>query len=591
MQTVFKNKIQIKRLFCLILFFMFYSGFNAHADHHVPSGLDLASTERCIAWRIIGVDHIQQRKDTNMVCLDGCRITGRTPWNQGHPRGILSGGHNEWYCLRACLSMIAASAGCQISQDRITYYIFEEAGTASRGAVHTGEIGSPFGDLGHDLGTDSEDLLLALNWLYNSRGAHRRTFTASLFDDNNPSDMDTIKDYIDDNRPLICDIQRARDIHSTVVDGYAVVEFSSGGTTQRENYIRMIDPWVSSSSPEAVQWVSFDSNNCAYINFPPSTGRPMRVDEPTIGRDSDGDGLCDFDEIERFETDPNNQDTDGDGLNDKLDMLGYLFNPDGSYNRRNPDLDNDGRNKELDPDNDHPKNKGVSDGCEDFNRDGFFTNDGRETDNFDSSDDGSILNPYCNEGFIKIKTHVILATFPGSPLTTFEEITIDPSSQIAAREYVHNHYWELKQTPMVVNIAGTTITSTGGGSGNGRGRIRLDINSNGHYRMVTDVEPRFGLYKITTTGGGADKTTTQNLHLAFADHHYEYVAPQTPEFMKSLLRAWGMPNVFEGQVGRLNDGSRVIQGSDTIRLPESLVGIEGFANRTWKIMLDRIPPG
>ena len=585
---VLLNKAVIKHLLSGLLFFpVLLTLFTVYADN--PPGLDLASTERCMVWHLIGVRHIQQHKDTQMVCLDGCPMNGRTPWDREHPTGLLAGGHNDWYCLRACLSMIAASAGHRLSQDRITYYIFEEAGTASQGAVHTGEIGNPFGDMGHGLGTDSEDLLLAIDWLYNSTGAHRAPYSSSIFDDNDRSDMDTVKEYIDDNRPLICDTSRARDIHSTVVDGYAVIEFSSSGTLHRENYIHMIDPWEASGSPDAARWVAFDSSTCNYMNFPPTSGSPMREDEPSIGRDSDGDGLCDFDETQRFGTDPNNPDTDGDGLEDKIDMLGYLFNAAGSYNRRNPDLDGDDKNKERDPDNDHSGDTGVNDGCEDYNRNGFFDNDGRETDNFDDSDDGSVFNPYCNEGFLKIKTSVTMTAFPGSPLTTYEEITIDPSAQIATQQYTHEHKWELQQAPMVLNAGGQTITTVGIGSGTGRGKIRLNIDSNGHYRLVTDIEPKVGTYEITTTGAGMNRVAIQDIHLAFADHHYGYVSPNTPAFMRALLEAWGKPNIFEGQVQRRSDGTRVIQGSDTIVLPEDLQGIKGFANRTWEIILDRMP--
>ena len=581
---------KIRKLLCGLAFFLvFLSAINVCADHPTPPGLDLASTERCVAWHVIGVSHIQQRKDTQMVCLDGCPMNGRTRWDREHPSGLLSGGHNDWYCLRACLSMMAAAAGRQLSQDRITYYIFEEAGSASLGAAHTGEIGTPFGDLGHGLGTDAEDLLLAFNWLYNGTGAHRQEFRPSLFDDGDASSVDTVKEYLDDNRPLICDVRRTRVVHSMVVDGYAVIEFSSSGTLHRENYIHVIDPWEPSGSPDAVRWVVFATGNCDFMNFPPFSGRPVREDEPSIGRDSDGDGLCDFDETQRFNTDPNNPDTDGDGLGDKVDMLGYLFNPDGTYNLRNPDQDGDHKYKERDPDNDQSGDTGVSDGCEDYNRDGFFNSDGRETDNFDGTDDGSVFNPYCNDGYLRIKTSVTLAAFPDAPLTTHEEITIDPSAQIASQQYIHDHTWELQQMPMTVNVAGQSITTVGSGSGTGRGKIRLTINSNGHYRLVTDIDPKVGNYQITTTGAGMNRVSTQDLYLAFADHHYGYVSPDTPAFMQALLEAWGNPNVFEGEVQRLSDGRRVIQGSDTIVLPESLQGIKGFANRTWEIILNRIP--
>ena len=47
--------------------------------------------------------------------------------------------------------------------------------------------------------------------------------------------------------------------------------------------------------------------------------------------DSDGDGLVDFDERNRFGTEWNNPDTDGDGVPDKADMRGYVFDNAGQY--------------------------------------------------------------------------------------------------------------------------------------------------------------------------------------------------------------------------------------------------------------------
>jgi hypothetical protein len=49
-----------------------------------------------------------------------------------------------------------------------------------------------------------------------------------------------------------------------------------------------------------------------------------RSDEPTIWMDSDHDGVVDFDEINRFHTDPYNNDTYGLGINDKT-MIEYLY--------------------------------------------------------------------------------------------------------------------------------------------------------------------------------------------------------------------------------------------------------------------------
>ena len=81
--------------------------------------------------------------------------------------------------------------------------------------------------------------------------------------------------------------------------------------------------------------------------------------------DTDGDGLSDGDEVIRYKTDPLNPDTDGDGLKDGEEVLTYKTNP------LNPDTDGDGlsdgtevkthKTDPLNPDSDYDM---LSDGAE-----------------------------------------------------------------------------------------------------------------------------------------------------------------------------------------------------------------------------------
>jgi hypothetical protein len=103
--------------------------------------------------------------------------------------------------------------------------------------------------------------------------------------------------------------------------------------------------------------------------------------------DSDGDGVCDFDERNRFNLTYNDPDTDDDLVRDLPDIREYVFDASGSYSLRGADFDGDGLRKERDPDNDYSQNNGLIDGCEDSDRDGRYEAGLGETDNFRASDD------------------------------------------------------------------------------------------------------------------------------------------------------------------------------------------------------------
>ena len=51
----------------------------------------------------------------------------------------------------------------------------------------------------------------------------------------------------------------------------------------------------------------------------------MEIYRDTV--DSDGDGIRDVDEVEKYHTNPNSKDTDGDGIDDYKEIFVYKTNP------------------------------------------------------------------------------------------------------------------------------------------------------------------------------------------------------------------------------------------------------------------------
>ncbi len=430
--------------------------------------------------KILGLPHIKQYKDTDMLCLDGCRMDGAYAWDVAHPMTTLAGKHNPKYCVRASLAMIAGQYGNTLSQDRISYYINEEVGTNGSSSVLTGNIGNPFGDLGHGRGSDQIDCQRALEWIYGTAKGTSEWWTNApdKFYNSSPA-MDSILEYIDDDRPCV----RVTAMHATVIDGYAVIPNDPGPP---EAYVHVLDPWY--LGPTAQMWLLFQPSLCISLIMPPTTGRQIRSDEDSLMQDSDADGINDFDEINRLHTDPNNQDSDDDDVNDREDMLGYLFDPSGDYFLRERDFDNDGVPKELDPDSDRASNNGASDGCEDMDHNGFFAETGTETDCFYSGDDFSIVNPDCYRGFIKHNAYCYeVCDDCILEFHWWETIIIEAGEPVESTESVHKFTWGWKhlETPYDPIDAMQWADHTGEGTA----QITIQSDESGQFSMIVKSDP------------------------------------------------------------------------------------------------------
>lgn len=322
-----------------------------------PRGSSLHPAQ--LSDKVLGITWQLQHKDTNMLCLDGDAETGNEPWNAPHS---VRGTHGRNYCVRASVSMIASYYGGNLSQDRITYETFKGGG--------------PEGDLGHDVPFTGVQARASLSWALGTNVPAQ--FGKPTFAQ--------IKAWIDADRPMRAVIPG----HSRALDGY--LEFDIGITSWQ--FLHILDPW------DRAKWVSYADDNIIYVQVGPAgtRGAPnVRSDEDVDSDgtadtmdDSDGDGVCDFDESNRFSLVPNDSDSDDDLVQDQADIREYVFDATVNFSPRNPDIDGDGKRKELDPDNDYAANDGTMDGCEDSDQDGKYESDLGETDNFKPSDDKTL---------------------------------------------------------------------------------------------------------------------------------------------------------------------------------------------------------
>jgi hypothetical protein len=315
---------------------------------------------------------LRQRKDTQLLCHDGCREgnpsdpSPKETWDAVHPDAIHTHGRNN--CVRASIAMIVTNYGGDLSQDRLAYQLFENAGSPIEDRWSGVGLNDPAHDLGHDTptfvcGGDGSNGGTLLAW---ALGISKSDYTYSY---SKPT-FAQVQGWINAGRPVM----RFFNGHQTVIGGYREL---ADGTDQ----VRLFDPWT------AETWTNYDtlSITCHYVP-PAAASVSARSDEPSIWSDADGDGIMDWDEQHRFPSSPNDPDSDDDWVADKQDMREYVFANDGSYNLRDADWDSDGLRKEVDPDND---GGGTVDGCEDVDYDG--KRDAGETNNFSPGDDAACV--------------------------------------------------------------------------------------------------------------------------------------------------------------------------------------------------------
>ncbi len=330
----------------------------------------LFSVERLSAATYLGgksldVEPFAARKDTRLLVPNWGMYADLRGWDSSHVGRSHWDEEESWRCWAVAVQELNRYFGGSLTQDEIKIYgmrlakskdwilgvfPFERAGGASRESV-TDILSWAFGGVSAELHEESPSALM-------------------------------IRESIDDDVPVLAGTKT----HLMVIDAYRV---RSDGRMEA----RFLNPHNDGGS----EWRIFSSSGiAAYYTY----AVPFRVldTDSLVHRDSDGDGLVDFDEIYRFKTDPERADSDGDGIPDKTEIWSYTVREvvtwmvafeDSSQNPLNmqgnwilgvekewfADVDGDGLRAELDADSD---GDGLLDGEEDLNANGVV--DEGETD-------------------------------------------------------------------------------------------------------------------------------------------------------------------------------------------------------------------
>ena len=337
------------------------SGFTLEASATAAVSLSLASVGATVAvtaattpGRRLQVPYLTQHKDTRMLLLESPQEHGVHAWDVDHGRPSASDPADAKNCAIAAVAIMNHFFHGDLSQDRLGYEI-----------LHNRQPG-PEEDLMYGTGLTAQDATTMLNFALGGGVTVNPAYLdfADYFTD--------VRTQIDAGRPVMS----ANSHHTFVITGYAIrnghriLYISDPANGRYESDLdapRHLDPtdysvWITPAHPAG------------------------RHQEAGVTKDSDGDGVVDFDETARFHTNPNDKDSDADKLPDKQDIITGVFDPLYGYAiQRTPagrDFDSDGKPTELDKDSD----AGVCwDGEEDTSKNGH--RDGTETYNFDTRDD------------------------------------------------------------------------------------------------------------------------------------------------------------------------------------------------------------
>lgn len=335
---------------------------HAAASHQAPA---VAGVLR----KTLPVPLILQQKDTRLLSLEAKTETGSQPWDapwRPAPAGP--------FCSRASVAMVTAFFGGKLSQDRITYEAFKDF---RAGPIFDLFVNNGFGD---------RDIKKSLTYALGAEPELRfnETLTAQEY-------FDLHKAEIDAGYPVVATTK----VHAFVVVGY--------GEDERGKYLTINDPaigqydWLVLLAPgvvDADEWGPANTEQYMSTSFVmPRVARGVS-DEPEIHQDSDGDGVMDFDEVQRFQTDPRAKDSDDDGIDDKQDIRAWVYAPVRGWAFVSPagllasDEDLDKKAMELDADSD---DGGCLDGMEDTNGNGHLEAGSGESDNFEKDDDACLF--------------------------------------------------------------------------------------------------------------------------------------------------------------------------------------------------------
>jgi|GEM_PF-7036618 len=291
------------------------------------------------------------RKDTKLLCLECKWKDGPHAWDAVHSAPNKLCPHARHYRAFSVLALINHYYGGSVLLDQIA---LEMTSALYHDPLFT-EI-QPFGHESGFVGSGGYLALPLLRVLGLDEGLVQNVSLQAGFEN-------SIDNVLRDGRPIVATR------NSSLADPIIVFGYIPATETQPERIVA-VDPGLAQDSgliftvtaPVSVLRSAFAPA------VPPVPGLAVPLQEdPDMSRDTDGDGLMDYDELHRFLTFYDDRDSDSDGIDDKTEVFSYQFGK--GRIPRSPDIDDDNLRAENDSDTD---NDGCPDGDEDKNHNGNF---------------------------------------------------------------------------------------------------------------------------------------------------------------------------------------------------------------------------
>ncbi|MBP5247010.1 MAG: hypothetical protein J6Z31_04060 [Fibrobacter sp.] len=307
----------------------------------------------------LDVEPIAARKDTRLLVTNWGMFADIRGWDESHVGHAHWDEEESWRCWAVAIQELNRYFGGNLTQDEIKFRGMDKK--AAGKIIH--KEYAMWRNGGAEYTAVREILPDILGG------------TSVVYHDSTPTE-EWIRQSIDEGLPLYV----ATTQHAMVIDAYRV---RSDGRMET----RFLNPHNDGGS----EWQVFSSAGIvSYFTYE----RPTRVlnTDSLIHLDSDGDGLMDYDETDRFGTDPYKADSDGDGIPDKTEIWSHTIRESVRWmaasddSSQNPvdmlngalivgvekelfsDSDGDGMCAELDIDSD---GDGIRDGDEDLNGNGI----------------------------------------------------------------------------------------------------------------------------------------------------------------------------------------------------------------------------